>query len=69
MDDMQSTWTDTVSEILSFLTYGWSYHEIVYKRRSGEQETLRRTANMTMVSIGWRNASYPITGFVVSMGV
>ena len=29
MDDMQSTWVDTVSEILSFLTYGWSLHEIV----------------------------------------
>ena len=24
MDDMQSTWTDTISEILSFLVYGWS---------------------------------------------
>ena len=35
MDDMQSTWVDTVSEILSFLTYGWSLHEIVYKRRMG----------------------------------
>ena len=31
MDDMQDTWIDTVSEILSFLTYGWSLHEIVYK--------------------------------------
>ena len=30
MNDMQDTWTDTLSEILSFLTYGWSYHEIVY---------------------------------------
>lgn len=33
MHDMQDTWTDTISEILSFLTYGWSFHEIVYKRR------------------------------------
>ena len=30
MNDMQDTWTDTISEILSFLAYGWSYHEIVY---------------------------------------
>ena len=35
MHDMQDTWTDTISEILSFLTYGWSFHEIVYKRRMG----------------------------------
>ena len=30
MDDMQNTWTDTISEVLSFLAYGWSFHEIVY---------------------------------------
>ena len=35
MNDMQKTWIDTVSEILSFLTFGWSFHEIVYKRRMG----------------------------------
>lgn len=33
LKNMQDTWTDTISEILSFLTYGWSFHEIVYKRR------------------------------------
>lgn len=33
--DMQDTWQDTLSEILSFITYGWSFHEIVYKRRMG----------------------------------
>ncbi len=37
MDDMSMTWTDTLSEILSFITYGWSYHEIVYKRRMGKK--------------------------------
>lgn len=37
MDDMCVTWTDTLSEILSFITYGWSYHEIVYKRRMGKK--------------------------------
>ena len=24
MDDMERTWADTLSEILSFMTYGWS---------------------------------------------
>ena len=30
MNDMEETWSDFISEVLSFLTYGWSYHEIVY---------------------------------------
>lgn len=38
MNDMSTTWTDTISEILSFLTYGWSFHEIVYKRRMGKKQ-------------------------------
>ena len=41
MEDMQDTWIDTISEILSFLTYGWSFHEIVYKRRMGHTKDPR----------------------------
>ncbi len=48
MHDMQDTWTDTLSEILSFLTYGWSYHEIVYKFRRGKSKTRRPAADMMM---------------------
>lgn len=33
MNDMSSSWDDTISEILSFIPFGFSYHEIVYKRR------------------------------------
>ena len=54
MDDMQSTWTDTVSEILSFLTYGWSYHEIVYKRRSGRTGNPKTNSKYDDGLIGWR---------------
>jgi len=36
--DMQKPWRNTVSEILSFLTFGWSWHEIVFKRRAGYTE-------------------------------
>lgn len=49
MNDMQDTWSDTISEILSFLTYGWSYHEIVYKVRAGRKRTLDYLVNMMMV--------------------
>lgn len=38
MYDMEDSWTGTLSEILSFLTYGWSVHEIVYKRRMGRHK-------------------------------
>lgn len=54
MDDMQDTWTDTLSEVLSFLTYGWSYHEIVYKRRSGRNRDPKKNSKYTDGLIGWR---------------
>ena len=53
MDDMQSTWTDTISEILSFLTYGWSAHEIVYKRRMGRRKDHRLNSKYDDGLIGW----------------
>lgn len=53
MDDMQETWTDTISEILSFLTFGWSAHEIVYKRRSGKNRDQRLNSKYDDGLIGW----------------
>ncbi|MGE3467700.1 MAG: hypothetical protein AB7J13_12285, partial [Pyrinomonadaceae bacterium] len=38
-EDMQQTWADTVAEILSFLPWGWSWFEIVYKKRGGNIRT------------------------------
>lgn len=54
MDDMQVTWIDTISEILSFLTFGWSYHEIVYKRRMGHTRDPRTKSKYSDGLIGWR---------------
>lgn len=54
MDDMQDTWIDTISEILSFLTYGWSFHEIVYKRRMGNTRDPRTKSKYTDGLIGWK---------------
>lgn len=54
MDDMCETWSDTVSEILSFLTYGWSAHEIVYKRRCGRRNDPRLNSRYTDGLIGWQ---------------
>lgn len=54
MDDMQDTWIDTISEILSFLTYGWSFHEIVYKRRMGKTKDPRTKSKYNDGLIGWK---------------
>jgi len=54
MNDMRDTWIDTISEILSFLTYGWSYHEIVYKRRMGNTKDPRTRSKFNDGLIGWR---------------
>lgn len=54
MEDMQETWTDTISEILSFLTFGWSFHEIVYKRRMGNTRDSRTKSKYSDGLIGWK---------------
>lgn len=54
LDDMSDTWTDTISEILSFLTFGWSAHEIVYKRRAGQSRDPRLRSKYDDGLIGWQ---------------
>ena len=54
MDDMEETWSDFISEVLSFLTYGWSYHEIVYKRRMGNTKNPETHSKYSDGLIGWR---------------
>lgn len=55
MDDMSHTWADFISEVLSMIIYGWSWHEIVYKRRVGpwEKDSIKRS-KYTDGMIGWR---------------
>ncbi len=55
MHDMNVSWEDTLDEILSFIPYGYSVHEIVYKRRQGPfnlDSTFR--SQHTDGRIGWR---------------
>ncbi len=54
MSDMQTSWQDTISEILSFLIYGWSYHEICYKRRLGEKRDSGNSSKYGDGLIGWK---------------
>lgn len=34
-EDLNVSWQDYLSEVLTFLPYGWAYHELVFKRRAG----------------------------------
>ena len=54
MYDMEKTWPDTFSEFLSFLTYGWAYCEIVYKRRVGKTKSPITNSKHADGLIGWR---------------
>lgn len=55
MDDMSHTWHDFVGNVLTMLTYGWQYTEVVYKRRGGPLESdPRRRSKFTDGRIGIR---------------
>jgi hypothetical protein len=53
--DMSESWESTLSNILTFLTYGYAYCEIVYKRRLGaDQEDPTKRSQFSDGKIGWR---------------
>ena len=54
MYDMEETWPEFLSECLSFLIYGWSYHEIVYKRRMGKTNSPMTRSKYSDGLVGWR---------------
>ena len=52
--DMSQSWHDTITEILSMLVFGWSYHELVYKQRMGDSRDSTRRSKHKDGRIGWR---------------
>lgn len=55
MHDMDTSWANTISEILSMLIYGFSFHEIVYKvRRGPDEKSPKYKSSYTDGRIGWR---------------
>lgn len=58
--DMSHTWDDFVVEALSMLGYGFSVHEIVYKRRNGPKTGETPTSKYNDGKIGWRRL--PVRG-------
>lgn len=53
-DDMSATWSDTIAEVMSMLQYGYSVHEIVYKRRCGNVFDPSMRSKHSDGRIGWR---------------
>jgi len=57
-NDMDKPFNDVISEIISFLTYGFSVQELVYKRRFGQnQPDPRFRSRFTDGLWGWRKIS------------
>lgn len=54
LNDMSDSWDATLQNILSMLTYGWSFHEIVYKIRRGPTGDPRTHSKYSDSRIGWR---------------
>ena len=53
-EDMSTSWENTLSEILTMLPYGWSYLELVYKYRQGDQRDPTKKSKHNDGKVGWR---------------
>ena len=59
LEDLRKSWGDYLTDILSFLPYGFSVHEIVYKKRLGMNPPgNRERSKYNDAKIGW--AGFPI---------
>ena len=53
LHDMSSPWTETIVEHLSMLAFGYSVHEIVFKRCEGEKDDPDRSSKFDDRMISW----------------
>ena len=57
--DLNESWSSLVSGILTMLPFGWSFHELVYKRRVGPNETDgTKRSKFNDGRVGWRKIAY-----------
>jgi hypothetical protein len=54
LEDMEDSIEAVVSEMLSFVEYGWSFCELVYKRRRGDRAAEGVRSKFEDGRIGWR---------------
>lgn len=56
MNDMTEPWDEFICEALSMLTYGFSFHEVIYKTRRGPLERDKKfKSKYTDGRIGWQS--------------
>ncbi len=51
-EDMSHSWPDFIAAVLTFLPFGWSFHEIVYKLRT------EKNSRFPDGKVGWRKFAY-----------
>lgn len=54
LEDMSDSFDQTLASILSMLVYGFSFHEIVYKIRGGDNKDPQKNSKHADGKIGWR---------------
>jgi len=54
LHDMSESWDSALSQMLSMLVFGFSFHEIVYKVRHGDNKDPRHKSKFNDGRIGWR---------------
>lgn len=54
LKDMSQPWPETLSEIVSCVAWGWSWFEIVYKRRRGDTRNPALKSLFDDGRVGWR---------------
>ena len=54
MEDMDQSWNEFIADALSMMVYGWSFHEVVYKIRGGDNRDPRCKSLYQDGKIGWR---------------
>lgn len=52
--DLNVTWADFIDEVVTYFPYGFSLHEIVYKRRNGNNKDESKSSQYNDGRIGWR---------------
>ncbi len=58
IDDMSHSWSDFISEVLTMLTYGWSWGELVFKKRLGWQRDPSKRSRHNDGRIGLRKVAF-----------
>jgi hypothetical protein len=56
-EDMSTDWANTLTEIITFLPYGWSFLEVVYKYRLGRSDDSSKDSNFNDGKLGLRKIS------------